>query len=115
MNDFRRSPPIDYRRAVVGGISALLLIISGYLKYAGRSSEFLNGPVGRIGIFMAVLFIAWPSLRRPMSWLPPGIAGIILIGMMVLAARPRLVTVILPVLAILTTAGFIARIFKKVN
>jgi hypothetical protein len=115
MNDFRRSPPLDYRRAIVGGASALLLIVGGYLKYSGQSTEFLNGPLGRIGIFLAVVFIAWPSLRRPMSWLPPGIAGIILIGMMVLAARPRLVAVVLPAIAILTTAGFVVRIFKKAN
>ncbi len=56
----------------------------------------LANAAGRVGLVMAGLWIAWPSLLRPINWLPPGIAvlGVIAIG--VIAARPNLAIVAMP-------------------
>lgn len=116
MNEFRRSTPWDYRRSAAGLLAVVLLVAWAYLKVTGRdggSTKFLVGSLGRIGLLLAALCLAWTSLKRPVSWLPPGIAGLLLLGLMVLAARPRLVGVVLPAITLLTTLGFVVRILKK--
>lgn len=51
---------------------------------------------GRIGLVLGALWMAWPSLLRPASWLPPGFAVLGVFVLAVLAAHPRLIVVLLP-------------------
>ena len=52
--------------------------------------KMLANAAGRVGLVMAGLWIAWPSLLRPINWLPPGIAVLGVIALGVIAARPAL-------------------------
>lgn len=74
--------------------------------------KMLANAAGRVGLVMGGLWIAWPSLLRPINWLPPGIAvaGVIAIG--VIAARPALALVAIPAIGTLLFVTTIARSLK---
>ena len=96
-------------------LSIGLLLISGVATFwfgEAGSSKFLAAACGRIGLVMAALWMAWPSLRRPASWLPPGVA-IIGVGVLaLLAAQPRLIVVAIPAIGTLIVVGSIIRLMK---
>ena len=82
-------------------------------KYGDETwSTFASAAMGRIGLVMAALWLAWPSLQRPARWLPPGIAVACVIGLMVLAAKPRLIFVVLPAIGTLTVLTGMVRGFR---
>lgn len=108
------SPP-DYRRLMV----LLLGILFGACSFAawwwgaGGSGNFATGAMGRIGLVFVALWLAWPSLQRPASWLPPGMAVGCVVLLAVLAARPRLVMVAVPVFLGLLTLSAIVRTINR--
>lgn len=70
-----------------------------------------NG-AGRVGLVMGGLWIAWPSLLRPINWLPPGIAVACVIALGVIAARPALALVAIPLVGTALFVTTIVRSFK---
>lgn len=107
--------PTDFRRPMILVLSIVLLATFAYfsLKEGQRGEhKMLTNAAGRIGLVMAGLWIAWPSLLRPINWLPPGIAvlGVIAIG--VIAARPTLAIVAIPLVG---TALFITTIVRSIK
>ena len=108
--------PNDYRRTMILLLSILLLAIFGIMIwYGGRQGSYkmLANATGRIGLVLAALWIAWPSLQRPIRWLPPSIAvaGVIALG--VVAAQPRLVLVAVPALCTLLALTTFVRSMKR--
>lgn len=106
----------DWRRIGVGVIAAALLIISASLTFfpgSAGSAKFAASTCGRIGLVMAALCLAWPSLRRPASWLPPGIAVLCLIGLVAIAANRSLAIIAIPAIVALTVLGTFVRTFRK--
>jgi hypothetical protein len=75
-------------------------------------STFASAAMGRMGLVMGALWLAWPSLSRPARWLPPGIAVACVLGLIVLAAQPRFVVFVLPAIGLLTFVASIARGFR---
>jgi hypothetical protein len=75
-------------------------------------STFASAAMGRIGLVLGALWLAWPSLSRPAKWLPPGIAVACVLGLIVLAAQPRFVVFVLPAIGLLTFVASIARSFR---
>lgn len=75
-------------------------------------STFASAAMGRIGLVMGALWLAWPSLSRPARWLPPGIAVACVLGLIVLAAQPKLLVFVLPAIGVLTFLATIARGFR---
>ena len=100
-----------YRRLLTLVISISLLVGSllAWLYGDPGWSTFASAALGRMGLVLGALWLAWPSLRRPASWLPPGIAVACIIGLMVLAARPRLVVVVIPIIGGLTMLATVIR------
>lgn len=125
MNAFARTRELDRRRLAVGimaiggiAISALLMIApETWMPLGGfgdsGSRRFAAGMLGRLGLMMSALWLAWPSLRRPASWLPPGAIVLVIGAIAILAMRPRMVTFLLPTLAILITMGWFVKIFRR--
>ena len=108
--------PRDYRRTMVLVISIVLLVTFVVVtwKYKNQgSAKFIAAATGRIGLVMGALWLAWPSLRRPASWLPPGFAVIGVIALGVLAAQPRLIVVAIPVLGTLLALATVIRSIKR--
>lgn len=106
----------DQRRIVVGLLAIVLLVVSAattlWLGDAG-SANFAAAASGRIGLVLAALWLAWPSLRRPASWLPPGIPVLCVIGLAAIAAQPRLIVVAIPAMGVLTLLATFARTFRR--
>ncbi len=108
--------PNDPRRAVVLGLAVVLLAVWGWMSYRVEptgTTKAVSMAAGRIGLVLGALWLAWPSLRRPASWLPPGFAmlGVIVLG--VLATQPRTVLVLAPAFAGLLTLATILKAFRK--
>jgi len=83
-------------------------------KYGGQgSAKFVAAATGRVGLVMGALWLAWPSLRRPASWLPPGFAVIGVVTLGVLAAQPRLIIVAIPALGTLLALATFIRAIKR--
>ena len=92
MNDFRRSDR-DRRRWVLAGLAigaATVAVGIWMVGDASATSSFAAASAFRISVVLTCLWMAWPSLKRPVDWLPAGVAGACLIGLMMIAARPRL-------------------------
>ena len=106
----------DGRRIALGLIAATLLITSAIMTFwtdQGGSASFAASASGRVGLVLAALWLAWPSLRRPTSWLPPGIAVACVLALAVIAAQPRLVVVAIPAIAaLIALAGFVRAMRK---
>jgi len=104
----------DPRRTLVLMLAIALALGSGLAWWWDEqgTSTFAAAAMGRIGLVMAALWIAWPSLRRPAQWLPPGIAvlGVVVLG--VLAANPRLAIVVVPALSGLLAFSAVVRAFR---
>ena len=105
----------DIRRTLVLVIALVMLAGWFFAPDAsdGNSGKFAGEAMGRIGLVMGALWIAWPSIRRPAQWLPPGMAvgGVVLLGL--LAARPTLIAVAIPAVGGLITVAALARMFKN--
>ena len=110
-----REEPTDIRRHLVLALAVALLLGSliTWSLGAGGAGNFATAAMGRIGLLMGALWIAWPSLRRPARWLPPGMAVAGVITLAVLAAQPRLVLVAIPAFATLLTLAAVVRTFKR--
>ncbi|TWU05657.1 hypothetical protein [Stieleria varia] len=105
----------DPRRLLALGFSILMLVgaLMAYLFGSGNSAGFAAAGLGRVGIVMFALFLAWPSLRRPSQWLPAGAAMIGVVALIVIAANPRLAIAAIPAAGLLITVSAFARAFRR--
>ncbi|WP_235033228.1 hypothetical protein [Rubripirellula obstinata] len=104
------------RRRLVLVISVVLLIVSAFVSWQfgnDSTARFAASASGRIGLVMAALWLAWPSLKRPAAWLPPGIAVGLVVALAVVAAQPRLIIVAVPAIGILFTLASVVRSFRS--
>ncbi len=99
------------RRVIVLVLAIVLLIGFVLARWLGDESwlRVASNAMGRIGMVMGALWLAWPSLAKPARWLPPGIAVACVLALCVLAAQPRLVVFVLPAIGVLTFVATIAR------
>ena len=102
MNDFRRSDRDRRRWALAGLAIGAATVAAGVWSIGGSSatSSLVAASSFRVAVVLGCLWFAWPSLKRPMDWLPAGVAGTCLIGLMVIAARPRLVVLVVPLVGL---------------
>ncbi|WP_144057828.1 hypothetical protein [Novipirellula maiorica] len=106
--------PSNFRRPLLLIVAIALLIGSATAWWLGgeSSSKFAAAAMGRIGLVLAALWLAWPSLRRPARWFPPAVAVIGVISLMVLAAQPRLIFAVVPAAATLISITMMIRGFR---
>ena len=104
----------NFRRTLLLILAILLLVGSVVAWWLGSesSAKFAAAAMGRIGLVLAALWLAWPSLRRPARWFPPAVAVIGVISLMVLAAQPRLIFAVVPAAATLVTVTMLVRGFR---
>ena len=115
MPEQRPNPP-DYRRPLVLLLSIVLLVIYVWVRWSYEptgTAKALAAATGRIGLLLAALWLAWPTLRKPAHWLPPGFAvlGILVLG--ILAAQPRTIFVLAPVFGALLVLASIVRAIRR--
>jgi hypothetical protein len=105
----------DPRRAIVLALSITLLVGSLAARWYGEggSGSFATSAMGRIGLVMGALWLAWPSLQRPAQWLPPGIAVAMVVALGVLAAQPKLIFPAIFAITALFAVSAIVRSLKR--
>jgi len=114
MNHSSQNPP-DVRRTMVLVIAIVLLAIFAVAKWRfgeEGSVRFLTAATGRVGLVMGAVWLAWPSLKKPARWLPPGIAMAGVIGLAVIAVRPTLILVVVPAIGTLAALTMFIRGLK---
>lgn len=107
--------PPDHRRTLMLVMCVVLLSICGWVTWRWGDegpARMVSAATGRIGLLLAALWLAWPSLRRPAAWLPPGIAMAGVIGLAVLAVRPTLILVVVPAIGTLAALTVFIRGLK---
>ena len=108
--------PSDYRRTLLLVLAIGLLLVCGIVSWRfeqSGSARLIAAATGRIGLLLGALWLAWPSLRRPAKWLPPGVAVLGVVILAVLAAQPRLIVVAIPVFCGLLVLATVIRAIKR--
>ena len=107
---------IDVRRTLLLLISLVAMGAGIVLSVRGEMESgriFASASAFRIGMVMFALWLALPSLKKPAQWLPPGMAVLGVVGIMAVAAQPRLILVVAPALGTLLTLGWLVRMFRR--
>ncbi|TWU41811.1 hypothetical protein [Novipirellula artificiosorum] len=104
----------DRRRSVLLLVVVLMMTLSVVAWWFGddNASRFAAAAMGRIGLVLGALWLAWPSLRRPAQWLPAGVSVIGVVALMVLAAQPRLIFAVLPAVGTLMALTVAVKTFR---
>jgi hypothetical protein len=108
--------PTDYRRSLVLVLAIGLLSTSAWVLWRYENTgtvKMVGSATGRIGLVLAALWLAWPTLRKPASWLPPGFAVLGVLVLAIVAAQPRLILVLLPALGGLLVLASIVRAMRQ--
>ncbi|MFK8113189.1 MAG: hypothetical protein AB8B91_13355 [Rubripirellula sp.] len=116
MNSTPNPQPKDIRRTVVLILAITLIVVYGVIVFGkgqGGANKFFAEAAGRIGLVMGALWLAWPSLRKPARWLPPGVAVMGVVVLAALAAQPRLIVVAIPAMGTLLAIATLVRAMKR--
>ena len=107
-------PPPDHRRTIVLVTAILLLMGSGgsWIFGSGSTAAFAAATQLRVGLVLAALWLAWPSLEKPAQWVPPGVVMMCLMGLVLLAVQPNLRVLIIPAIVGLIAFGVIVKFIR---
>jgi len=101
----RPKPPPLLLPAVIA-LTALAFAIHYF--YGGVIGGVGAVSVGRTALMLGAIWFAWPSLQKPVNWLPPGIAAVILLAIVAVAMQPRMALVVIPAVGgLITLASFV--------
>ena len=105
----------DIQRAVILVFAVGLLTwgAAGEISSDQIGKSVFNAALLRVGFVLLACWIAYPIIRRPASWLPPGATavGVILIGATVF--NPKLLIVLIPLFSALLGFGAFVRFFRS--
>jgi hypothetical protein len=97
--------------------ASMAVAIRFFFGESGRSSGSLIAvaPVGlvRLTLVMGALWLAWPTVRKPAMWFPPGILAIALIGLGICVLQPRLALALVPAIGGLIAFTAFLRFFRQ--
>ncbi|WP_404305005.1 hypothetical protein [Neorhodopirellula lusitana] len=117
----RQNKSPNYRRLAAGGLAALLLSVAAIgamttwmeTWFGSQSTrDFVIAAMTRIGLVLGAIWLAWDSMRRPASWFPPGLAMAGVVGIVVVAAQPKLILAVVPLLGGLAVLSSVLRAFR---
>ena len=100
------------RRTAVGLIAVVLLAGGVWLnrfgpQQASATLEALHAACWRVGALMAVIWLAYPQVSR----VPPWLFGACFVSAIVIAARPRLAVIVLPLLGVIWGLSLLGKMF----
>jgi hypothetical protein len=67
----------------------------------------------RFALVLGALWVAWPTIRRPAMWMPPGLAAVTLIAIGACVIQPRLAIALFPLVGVLITLAGFLRFFRS--
>ena len=83
------------------GLFAVLLLVAGFLLPSGDSLSAAGGACLRVGILMGLWWFAYPQVSRIPRWLAIAVG----VGVLAVLLRPKLIVLVIPVLALLWFLG----------
>ncbi len=103
--------------------TALLVMAIGLLGWgaigeatADRLGQSVsNAAVIRVGMILLAVWIAFPLLSRPATWLPPGSMAVALILIGATVTQPKLLIVLIPLFSALLGVGAAIRYFRRLT
>lgn len=112
-------PPSDPMRGMILVLTIIFALAAGGIRWGvyqwgPSNSLWMVSSVGmtRLALVLAAMWIAWPTIRRPAMWLPPGVAAIALVALGACVVQPRLAIAMIPLLGgLIALAGFV-RFFR---
>lgn len=87
---------MNARRITVGVLALAMLASAAAIWLTGNlddDRQFLQGVLVRVGIVLATVFLAWPTLERLSGRLPAAVVAAAAGGILLVAIRPRLLLV----------------------
>lgn len=112
--------PRDPMRGFVLFLTLLFALMAAVIKtfwgddHQAPGSIAKVAPIGlaRLAMVMAALWIAWPAVRKPALWLPPGALVLGLVALGVCVVQPRLAIALVPAASALIAFSAILRYFR---
>jgi hypothetical protein len=110
----------DPMRGFILFLTLLFSILAVTIRIFGDQSGQVSGsivrvaPIGlaRLAMVMGALWIAWPAIRKPALWLPPGALFVALLSLAICVVQPRLAIALIPAATlVIAFAGFL-RFFR---
>jgi len=113
-------PPSDPMRGFVLFLTLLFALLAAVIRTFWGDGAQASGSIGkvapiglaRLAMVMAALWIAWPAVRKPALWLPPGALVLGLIALGVCVVQPRLAIAMVPAATALIAFSAILRFFR---
>ncbi|QDS86981.1 hypothetical protein EC9_11560 [Rosistilla ulvae] len=106
---------IDIQRVLILIVAVVLLAWGGIgeLTSDRLGQSVSNAALLRVGFVLFACWVAYPVVRRPAAWLPPGATaiGVILIGATFF--NPKLLIVLIPLFGSLLAFGAFIRFFRS--
>ena len=105
----------DIQRAVILVLAVGLLIWGaiGEIKSDQIGKSVSNAAILRVGFVLFACWIAYPIVRRPMAWLPPGATAFAVIFIGATVFNPKLLIVLIPLFSALLAFGAFVRFFRS--
>jgi len=108
-------------RGFVLFLTLLFALMAAVIKTFWGDADQASGsivkvaPIGlaRLAMVMAALWIAWPAVRKPALWLPPGALLLGLVALGVCVVQPRLAIALVPAASALIAFSAILRFFRS--
>ena len=107
------------RRLVLGGLAigmlalATVMYVSMWQSGGGASLGGPAGILGRVGLVLLAIFLAWPVLEKQADRIPLFLLGTLLGGILFLAIRPQMGRIIVALVALMFAIHFGLRFLSQ--
>jgi len=112
--------PRDPMRGFILFLTLFFAVMAAAIKTFWGDAHQASGsiakvaPIGlaRLTMVMAALWMAWPAVRKPAMWLPPGALVLGLVALGACVVQPRLAIALVPAASALIAFSAILRFFR---
>ncbi len=100
---------------VILGVIAAFMLLTGVALYAffPAANPALTAILIRVGAVLGVVWLAFPQLKTVGQRVPVAIAGCLLGGLVLMAARPNLFKVAAALMVVLVALSLVAKVLRK--
>lgn len=114
----RHLASFEFKRAIVGGLSMFCLLLAGAIYFASPDlNNVLLATAVRIGIVLLAIWLAMPQLKGLLAKLPEVMPVVLLVLVVLCAARPSLFrligSLVIVASALLAISKWIKRLTQK--
>jgi len=105
------------RRLLLGALAVVFLLvgIGGLVTGVSHASAVGNitGMALRVGVMLAVVWLAFGQLEQLLVRIPAWMFGILLLGSLIVVIWPKSIAFVVPALGLVLALQFVSRLLKK--